>query len=404
MRTGPSGPAVVRLLRSTAAAPQAVASLYALSATALVARGLDVVVFGRFAVVQLVLMFAVGVQRAGILTPMMIRPGAGGRPPEREVRNRVLVLSVVVAVALAATGAAVGGGVRDICWALALAAPPVLYWDTVRAYHQGTRRYPVLARGEATCLVTGVAWFALLPTVTQDLLPVAAGLAVAPAVAAVTVLAPWSARWRPAPARRGSRAGRHLLLDYLVYTGLDQVVLVTAGVFLTVVATGALRLGQTALGPVTVLLLACETTAVPRLRDLPPGRARRLRAAAPVFVGVALAALACGLCLALLPAPWGTTLLGPTWVVAAGVVAALAVRQAVSALTTVPTLALLTSGATHTIIRCRMLTAPLVAGGSLLALLHGDVVTFAWSFALLHLVASGPLWVAALRDGSREDR
>ncbi|WP_226366700.1 hypothetical protein [Pseudonocardia sp. ICBG162] len=385
------------LLRRTAAAPQATASLYALSATALVARRLDVVAFGRFAVVQLVLMFAVGVTRAGILTPMMIRPGAGERPPQREVRTRVLALSGTAAVVASVVGAVAGGGLRDICWALALGLPPVLYWDAVRAHHQGTRRYPVLTRGEIVCLLTGLAWFAVVPLVTGEFLVVAAGLAVAPAVAALTVLAPWSSRWRPDPAPPGSRAGRHLLLDHLVYTGLDQVVLVAAGVFLTVVATGALRLGQTALGPVTVLLLACETTAVPRLRDLPPGRTRRLRAAAPVFSGVALAALACGLGLALLPAVWGTALLGPTWTVAATVVAALAVRQAVSALTTIPTLALLTSGATRTILRCRTITAPLVAGGSLFALSRGDVVTFAWSFACLHLVASCALWTAALR-------
>lgn len=391
------GVAVVRFLRGTAAAPQATASLYALTATALVAREIDVVGFGRFAVVQVVLMFVVGVQRAGLLVPMMVRPGAGERPPQAEVRTRVLGSALAGAVTTAGAGLVIGGGARDVCLALALAAVPVLYWDAVRAYLQATRRYPVLTRGELTCLVTGVAWFAVVPLLTHELLPVAAGLAVAPAVAALTVLPPWSSRWRPGPDRRGSRAGRHLLLDYLVYTGLDQVVLVAAGVFLTVVATGALRLGQTALGPVTVLLLACETTAVARLRDLGGDRSRRVRAAAPVFVGVAIAALACGAALALLPATWGTALLGPTWAAAGGVVAALAVRQAVSALTTVPTLALLTSGATATILRCRVLTAPLVAGGNLLALAGGDVVTFAWTFACLHLLASCALWAAALR-------
>ncbi|MBO4237348.1 hypothetical protein [Pseudonocardia alni] len=395
--------AVRRLLHGTAAAPQATASLYTLAATALVARELDVVDFGRFAVVQLVLMFAVGVQRAGLLIPVMIRPGAGERPPQAGVRTRVLLQSLAAAAVTAAVGVVVGGGARDICLALAVAVVPVLYWDTVRAHLQGTRGYPALTRGELTCLVTGVLWFAAVPLLARDVLVVAAGLAVAPAVAALTVLPPWSARWQTGPERHGSRAGRHLLLDYLVYTGLDQVVLVVAGAFLTVVATGALRLGQTALGPVTVLLLACETTAVPRLRDLSGGRSHRLRVAAPVFTGVALAALACGVALALLPADWGTALLGPTWTAAGGVVAALAVRQAVSALAAVPTLALLTSGATRTIIRCRVLTAPLVAGGSLLALAGGDVVTFAWSFACLHLVASGALWVAALRPGASQE-
>jgi O-antigen/teichoic acid export membrane protein len=381
---------------------QATASLTTVLVTVLAARSTSPAAFGVFAVAQVTVMFAVGMQRAALLTPALLHTGAGVPSPVREVRNRVLGVCAAVAVLGAGVGIATSGQTSAAALAIAIAILPNLYWDSLRAHYQGVQTYRALTYGEGVFFVVAALWFSIAAIVRPSLILLVLGLAVAPAAASAVTIPPWSARWvswrKPWP-RRDSK---NLSADYLVYTGLDQVITLLVGAYLSVVAVGSLRLAQTALGPITVVLLALETYTVPYLRDIRVTPRRKLRLAGPRFVLVALLAVATGLLLSA-TTTLGVHVIGESWYAAQPIVLALAVRQAASAMCMIPTLALLTSGATSAIIRCRFLTAPLIAGGALGVLTwRADVVLFAWTFASLHLVASLALWVAAIRGRGRK--
>jgi hypothetical protein len=388
-----------RRIVDTTVPSQATASLTTVLVTVLAARSTSPAVFGVFAVVQIAVMFAVGLQRAALLTPVLLHVGADVPAPVKEVRNRVLGVCAAVTVLGVGVGAATSGPTSMAALAIAIAVPPNLYWDSLRAHYQGVRTYRALTYGEGVFLAVAAVWFAFAAVARPGFLVLVLGLAVAPALACVATIPPWSSRWlswrRPWPLRDS----RNLFADYVVYTGLDQVITLLVGVYLSVLAVGSLRLAQTALGPITVILLALETYTVPYLRDTRMAPRGKLRLAGPRFVCVALLALAVGVLLSTAASTTlGVHVVGESWQAAQPVVLALAVRQAVSATAMIPTLALLTSGASSSIVRCRFLTAPLVVAAVIGVLTGGaDVVLFAWTFASVHLVASLALWAAALR-------
>jgi O-antigen/teichoic acid export membrane protein len=378
---------------------QATASLTTVLVTVLAARSTSPTDFGVFAVAQVAVMFAVGLQRAALLTPVILHTDPAVPSPVKEVRNRVLAACAAVAVVGAGISVATTGRTSAGALAIAIAIPPNLYWDALRAHYQGVRTYRALTYGEGVYFAVAALWFSIAAIVRPSLILLVLGLAVAPAVASALTVPPWSSRWiswrKPWPIRDS----KNLFADYLVYTGLDQLIILLVGVYLSVIAVGSLRLAQTALGPITVVLLALETYTVPYLRDVRATPRRKLRLAGPRFGLLALLALAAGVLLSTsVSTTLGVHVVGESWRAAQPVVLALAVRQAVSAMSMTPTLALLTSGATSTIVRCRFLTAPLIAAGVIAVLTwRGDVVLFAWTFACLHLVASLALWAAALR-------
>jgi len=190
-----------------------------------------------------------------------------------------------------------------------------------------------------------------------------------------------------------------MLGDYIASTGLEQGLILLSSVFLSVAAVGALRLAQTAIGPVAALLMAVEATALPRLRDRRSKASRdNLKWAAPRFGGIAILCICVGVGLSLLPVHIGEALFGPSWVAAAAVIGAIAVRQAATALTAGAVLALRTTKRTGTIFRIRAMMALLSIAILPIVLARGNLILFAWSIVTLQFLTSVVFVYAACRS------
>ncbi|MCW0212422.1 MAG: hypothetical protein OJJ54_03610 [Pseudonocardia sp.] len=393
---------VAHAFTHTTVPSQAFASLTALTSTILVARSVSAEEFAPFATAQLIVMLVVGIHRAAVLMPVMVTPGTD-RHPLIDVRSR----SMAIAVTLTAAGLLAGlltpsGPARSLLLIVSFLLLPSMYWDTARAYFQGARAYTAQSKGEATALVCTLSVGIIGAVMGLGIWTFVAGAALGQIAAGLVTLPPLSRRWAPWGRKWPVRTSRNLLFDYLIYTGLDQVIVLAAGSFLTLAAVGAIRLAQTTLGPVTVLLLAMEMLAFPRARDSPDPVPRKARRLLVMFAPISAAALVLAVLLVALPTQIGSGIFGETWASSAAILVPLAIRQAASAVIQAPTIALVTSGRSATVLACRLSTAPFLLGGSLATLLTGSTTLFVWTFAGLHSISAAILWITALNTRSHK--
>lgn len=385
--------------RHSAGPNQIVTSLTTLMVTALASRALDPEQFGVFASVQLILLLVVGGQRAYVLQPVLLEADVDPQHPVAEVRTRVLFAagltsSAGILVAVSVTQSQV----QVVALLLAVLAPSNLYWDAVRSHYQGRHAHGALLYGDLICLFGSVAWVGTCSLADAPLVTISFGLGVGPLLAALSLLPPWSRRWVSWGRSWTKSRARNLLGDYIASTGLEQGLILLSGAFLSVVAVGALRLAQTAIGPVTALLIAVETTALPRLRDRrSTASAENLRWAAPRLGAIAILCICAGIGLSLLPVPLGEEIFGPSWLAAASVVGAVAARQAAATLAAAAVLALRTTGRTGTVLRIRVVTALLSLLTLPVVLAYGNLIIFAWSIVALQLLNSTVFLCAAGR-------
>lgn len=395
----------VNAFRNSAGPNQVVTSLTTLAVMALASRTLAPEQFGVFASLQLILLLAVGGQRAYVLQPVLLEADVDARHPVAEVRTRVLLAaglmsSAGILVAVSVTQSQV----QLVALLIAVLAPSNLYWDAVRSHYQGRHAHGTLLHGDLICLFGAAAWIGACSVADAPLATISIGLGVGPLMASMSLLPPWSRRWVSWRRSWARRRAWNMLGDYIASTGLEQGLILLSSAFLSVAAVGALRLAQTAIGPVAALLIAVEATALPRLRDRRSKASRdNLRWAAPRFGGIAILCICAGVGLSLLPIHIGEALFGPSWVAAAAVVGAIAVRLAAIALTAGAVLALRTTERTGTIFRIRATMALLSIAILPVVLGRGDLVLFAWSIVALQFLTS-VVFVSATRRSPRPPR
>ncbi|MEU7811046.1 hypothetical protein [Pseudonocardia sp. NPDC049154] len=391
---------IARLAR-TAAPNQAVVALTSLAVVVLASRSLPPAAFGLFASGQLAVLFCVGVAQATVLTPIVADRTVDPTRPVAEAR-RLALLFGTGALAVGVVGALfLSGELRTVVLGTGLVLPGCLYWDAVRMHYQGRSAYLRLLPGDLVAAVVTVGWVALALALDLGPLVTVLGLGAGPWAACLAVLPPWSSRWtswhRPWP----RRVSAHLAGDYVISTGLDQLLTLLTAVFLSTQALGGLRLAQSALGPISTLAIALSMTVLPRMRDLTLTPAGKLWWAARRFGGVAVLALVIGLALTFLPVSVGQAVVGDSWAIGAPVALAVAVYAAASALGRAATLTMLTSGASGLLVTVRAVSAPVVAVVCVLVLTRHELILYAWTAAGLLVLSTVVLFVMAARTRSR---
>jgi len=374
--------------RSSALLNQAVNGLSTLIQTLVAAHTLSPVQFGKFATVQILTLLVAGLHRAGVLQPVLFDIRAKPECPVAELRHKVIVIGVGASLVLGVTATATDGALQYYSGSLALIVPVAFYWDAVRVHYQGKRANRELLVGDLVGAAVGISWFISGASLGSGLIFLSLGLAAGPIASSVVLLPPWSGRWKPWKQRWPRRTSGHLAGDFIISTGFDQVVTVLAGVLLSPLAVGAVRLAQTTVGPVAVLMVAQEVSLVPLLRGAAATVRQKLLLALRAFAGISAVSVVIGATLTVLPDEVGSQIFGPSWQLASSVVLAVAVRQAAAAAGVGGVLALRTSNAADVAFKVRLVTSPASAALLLPVLLYGNLCGFAWSVAGLQCVNS----------------
>lgn len=288
------------------------------------ARALAPIDFATFAGVILAYQFVAGLLNAFFLQPLVLK---GSSLPEKRMRtDRMLIGYSIVSLGVAAIG------VLYIAWSSeapriwlvgAISFPLYATREALRAWSAYVRRPSIALATDGIWLLVFCASFAILSLsdeVTRDRLfycwitGVSASLAVQAAV---------YMRWRRSAIDSGTMPissrqefsgylGWRFLLEHLLTRGASQAVTLALGIVIAVEIVGAIRGAATALGPLTILLSAMSTFAIPIVREHSDSGYRRIA----LILGVIAVAstVVYGLLLILAPLSVGTYLLGENWV------------------------------------------------------------------------------------------
>lgn len=305
------------------AVDQAISSINNAALTLLVARSVDAKSFGAFGVAFVAFTFMIGIARAVITDPLVIRFSAAGPADQRRAIRDSAGASALFGVAAgglcAAAGAVLGGELQVALTAVAVSVPTILVQDAWRHAFFAVGRPRAAAANDLTCATVQFGLIALLLATHRDsvlTLVLAWGLGTAAGTLyGVIQLSAWprphgSLRWVRTQWPLGGRLG----LDYLVNMGAYNLTLFVISAMLGLSTAGAFRAAQTLLGPLQVLFASLTAFVVPTFVRRSVGGPQRLRRPATLISVAAggTAATWVGVLL-LLPHRVGEMLLGDSW-------------------------------------------------------------------------------------------
>ena len=322
-------------------ADQALSSLTNLGLGAMVARAVSPDDFGAFGLAFSTYLITLGVCRALVSEPLVVRFSAVRQEEWRRPRPRrywdALLVGVAIGAGCASAGLLMGGLFGRV---LVTLAP-----DASGALGPGHVAVCVLCRSARRAFANDLAWAAtLLPALallgrggvhSASAFVLVWGLS---GVYAAVGSAQAGAMPDPRAAPAWLRSHADLSVPYLgefAALGAGELALFGIAGLVGLASVGALRAGQILLGPLRVLTLGVRLVAVPEgVRGLRAGSARTKRAAVILSVAVTTVALAWGAVLLLLPVSVSTALLGQSWTEARGVIVPLTLAMASTAATT----------------------------------------------------------------------
>lgn len=371
----------------------------------LVARAVDAVEFGAFAIAFLVYSITLAATRSVVGQPLQITFAAEGPRQFRSAVRSALGATVLIGVCTGALYGLIGwvlsGSTGYALIALAVTLPGLLVQDICRmaffAAGRPARSAAIDALWTAVMLVgLGVGggsgqgvWLPLLIWGGSGLLSGLLGLYL------LGLLPRYRGAVRWALAQR--RLTGYLLLEYALSQGLAQVGILAVGVLGTAAGVGAIRAGQVLIGPLNILGTAAFMFAVPEVarRVTMPSAARQRFA---LLVSATLGTVAACYCalLLLLPDSWGGQLLGDSWTGAQAVLLPTCVLAVAAATATGPVSVLYGLGLARVTLGVNLIRAPMLLIGLLVAIPRWDAVGAAWVLALVELSLL-PLWFLRLR-------
>jgi len=379
-----------------AIADQGVSSTINLGFSIVAASSLARSAFGAFALVFATYLILLGLARSCIAAPLGIRFSAVSHQHWHRAASAsfgcALLLGFVGALFLIPAGLltphdsnAIGSGFI----ALGVALPGLLAQDQLR--------FAAFARGKpGRALLFDCIWAATL-SLALWILSAVGGLTLPTLIAAWGCAALVSAacgalilnlRPRPASAQQWLLDHRDLspslTAEFVLTSGITQVVAFGLGAVSGLAAAGALRGAQVLFGPINVVLMAATAVAVPEgariLRHVP----RYFRASMlGVSIATGLSVLGWGLCLStLIPASLGRTLLGSTWPDAQAVIPALTVLMTLTAIATGALIGLRVLEQPGKSVKARAAAAPLLLLGGLTGATWADAAGAVWGQCL----------------------
>jgi hypothetical protein len=304
-------------------ADQALSSLVNLLVGVAVARAVSPHEFGAFALVLTVYWVALGVNRALVCEPYVVRYGSLTVPPLPELRaasGTSFALGAVVGFACLGFATVAGGALRPSLIGLAPVLCLLLGQDFVRSASFATRRPSVAFGADAIWLLAFLSGWEILASTDN--------------VGAVSVIVVWGAAAgvgsgfglarlgflpRVRGTRRWLRRHRDIAPRFLIEAiaaGLSfQLSLLVVGAIAGLDAVGAMRGAQVLFGPWQVLLMGTGLFALPEAARLLHERGASALLPFVRTVGGALAAVALvwGIALSFLPDSIGVRILGMSW-------------------------------------------------------------------------------------------
>lgn len=385
-------------------ADQLVASSTNVGLTVLVARSVDKYAFGSFSLAFVVFAFAVGLSRAVLTDPLIIRYSHAGadelRRASGEAAGASAVMGVLCGVFLVIGALVVQGSTATTFFALAVVLPGLLVQDA-------WRRAFFAAGRPASAFVNDVVWSVL--QIGGALLLIAVGQAtVGPLVlvwgfgaAAAAGVGAWQNGVWPRP-RAGVRwalthrgLGSRLGLDFVISQGAFTFAMMAVAAIAGLGAAGALRASRVLLGPVQVLMLAITSFALPLLSAAAGDRRGLRRTAVLISAGSTAATLMWVVPLLLLPDRVGRGLLGDSWSGAQEVLPLLGVQTLLIAVVMGAILAIKALGEASLLVRLTVIQAPLLLGGAVVGAYYAGAVGAALGFVIAHVVGTVLGWVFA---------
>lgn len=381
-------------------ADQGASTLSNLAITVAAARVLDRERFGGFALVFAVYVVAIGIGRALAMEPLLVRGVDRSPAPITATVGSMAALGAVAGVGCVLAGAVTGG----------VAGPPLIVLGACLPllFAQDGWRYAAFAveRPERALLVdvvwlgaqvVGTAVVAMVhitdPAAFMAVWAVSGSIgAVAGGVAAAAVPHPAAGvRW----AIDNFDFGGPFTMEFLAAGGAGYVALWLLGGITGLPAVGAVRVGQTVLGPVNVLYLGIFVTLVPqgvRRARADPAGVRRIMVGASVAL-VALSALATTVAL-VLPGSAGRALFGRSWATARPLLAPLGLGLCGGGVMAGATAGLRSLGRARLSLGVRLATLPATVVLPLLGAAASGVVGFTIGLAVATWIGAAAWWLA----------
>jgi hypothetical protein len=382
-------------------ADQALSSLLNLGLGLLVARSVTSNAFGAFALAFSTYLLVLGVCRALIAEPLLVRHSAATeavwRAAVRAATGAGLLVGLAFGVVCLVSGRLVGGLLGEALFALGLVLPGLLLQDTWR--------YAFFAGGQGKrAFANDLAWLvSLRPVLTVlELIGVHSveAFVIGWGLAAWLAAAVGALQARLIPnvclAHRWISTQKDLAVPFLgefVAVGAGELALFGVGGLVGLAAVGALRGGQILLGPLRVLFLGIRLVAIPdgvRLLRRSPLELRRL--AGVLSTLLVAAALGWAGVLLLLPATLGEKLLGSSWQHADATILPLSLAMAGIGAMTGAFVGLRALAAARRSLRSRVLIVPFTLAAALAGAELGGAPGTAWGTALVSWLAVGVWW------------
>lgn len=362
--------------------------------------------FGAFSLAFTFYLVLLNVTRATTTEPLLIRwsgePGAQWRSAVRRSSGLATVIGLTgVPVCLVIAALVPDPALRAAFLGLAVGMPGLLLQDYWRF------AFFAVAQGHKAFL-TDLTWaLALIPALVVaellggDVLHLVLAWGAAASMGALTGM--WLAGLLPRPlrARAWYAEQRDLVTrfigEFLAVAGTLQLALTGVGAIAGLVAVGAIRAAEVLLGPLNVLFTGLESVAIPeglRLFARSPGHL--VRGAAAFATGLALAALAFGGVLLLVPDDLGRALLDESWDAARPLVVPITLRFVTSAARAGAQLGLRTLSDASGSLRARLIASVLLLGGTLVGAVVGGALGAAWGMTLTGVVGSAVWWTQFL--------
>lgn len=389
---------------------QALSALGNMLLMVVVARAVDADAFGAFAVGFLIYGIAVAIGKAVVGQPLQILHSADSltdfRVAVAKGQGVTIWLGLAFGLICAVFGLLLSGALANVLLAVAICLPLLMAQDVLRmAFFAHGRADHATLIDFVKVVAQFSLLFALLWLGIEEVGLLTLSWGVAAAISAVVGMAVL----RCAPKVRGSWAwvGRqrkltkYLLAEYTLGLGAAQVGSMLVPVIGTTRDAGAIRGGQTLLGPLNVLWTAALAFAVPEIsRRRTLGPTRRLQAMSAVSGAMTVTALCYVTVLLLLPDAAGVELFGDSWDGAQSVLVPLGVNAVASALGSGPGAMMLGMGLARKTYRLNLFKAPLLLGLLVPGTMLYGATGAAWAMAISESVML-PIWTYTAVRGAR---
>jgi O-antigen/teichoic acid export membrane protein len=385
-------------------ADQILSSVSNMLVTVVVARSLSLEDLGWFALAYAVYSFGLGLARAYVHEPLLLNFGQNEHPVRAEYLNRAYCATFLVGIATGLVSLAIAfvanSSLREAMLPIALLSPLLLLQDTVR--------YADFAQHRASVAITSDAiWlggFLLLAQFTDSLAGITTAWAAAGALSGA-LLRPWQIQrclrtWPRLTWFKDHRiSGGFFVMEFVLSQAVQQATIWFNAALAGPASVGMYRAGQLLIAPLRTLAGAAVIALLPRMANQAVDEI--VRSARRYCLLNTATALACLICISVVPDGWGRLLLGDAWEGGQRVGQILCLGMIVAAYTQAQMLIIKATQLFSRSIRIRIVEAPLLVLGILVGTVLDDASGAALAFVVVAAVAA-PWWRYVARSALRE--